>query len=352
MSNRQRACITIHVTTRCNRGCSHCSFDSNMRNGADFDCEKTEKLLKNLETIHLKTNFCLTGGGEPLLNKHLPDITKMILASPITKRVSIVTSGFLDDAAEKNRLENIIKNDKEEKVGICTSFHNHSKNYLQRFQNTLEFLIETERRYFDIKVIIGRHDKYLHDELEEVLEKLDFFPFLIDYRDQMRRSMECFERKIYDGDYYDFLQDFAYLLYCLYANPKRKGILRNWHTDVERIKIILATTQLMQPKGRAKKLPGHAFPYGRLDCPIYFYDGNEIDLRVDPNGDIHLYTSCNHPHMIIGTVDDKIQELLRRRKAFKKDALKLLLSDKRMYEKKNSLCSLCPKIKAEQDALA
>lgn len=336
MSNRQRAEITIHTTTRCNRGCSHCSFDSNMRNGTDFDCEKTEKLLKSLESIHLKTNFCLTGGGEPLMNEQLPDITKMISASPITKTVSIVTSGF-QDTAEKERLENIIKNDRKGRLGICLSFHSHNRDYIQRFRNTLEFLIGTELIYIDIKITIGRHDVYLHDEMEELLEKFDYLPFLIDYRDMMRRRMQFFERKIYDGAYHDFLLDSAYLLYCWYANIKRK-------------KLILVTTQLMQPRGRAKKLPSHAFPYARPDCPIYFYDGREIDFCVDPNGDIHMYTSCNQPSMIIGTVDDKIQTLLRQRKMFKKDALRYLLFDKRMYEKKNSLCSLCPKIKAEWDA--
>lgn len=352
MSNRQRACITIHTTTRCNRGCNHCASNSNMRNGIDFDCIKTEKLLKSLEKIHLKTNFCLTGGGEPLLNENLPEIIKMISASLITKRITIVTSGFLNDNKEKNRLQEIIANDKEQKIGICTSFHSHSENYLQRFQNTLKFLIESERKYLDIKVTIGRHDRYLHDELEGVLEKFDFFPLLVDYKDQMHRRMEYFLCKIYDDDYFDFLEDSAYLLYCWYANLKREGILHNWYTNAERVKIILATTQLMQPKGRAIKLPDHAFPYARPDCPIYFYDGHGIDLRVNPNGDIYLFASCSHPSMIIGSVDDEIRRLLRQRKIFKKEALKLLLSDKRMYEKKNSLCSLCPKIKAELDARA
>lgn len=352
MSNRQRARITIHTTTRCNRGCRHCSFDSNMRNGTDFDCSKTEKLLKSLENIHLKANFCLTGGGEPLMNEQLPDITKIILASPITKSVSIVTSGFLNDVVEKNRLANIIENNNEEKIGVCISFHSHSSNYLQRFRNTLEFLIETKLKYIDIKVTIDRHDRYLHDELEEVLEKFDFFPLLVDYRDLMRRRMEYFERKINGEEYFDFLEDSAYLLFCWYANPKRKGILHNWYPDTEKVRVILVTTQLIQPRGRAKKLPDHAFSYATPDCPIYFFDGHKINLGINPNGSIRLYTSCNHPSMIIGTVDDDIKKLLRQRKIFKKNALKLLLSDKRMYDKKNSLCSLCPKIKAELDIRA
>ncbi|OGZ34267.1 MAG: hypothetical protein A2Y98_00155 [Candidatus Portnoybacteria bacterium RBG_19FT_COMBO_36_7] len=320
-----------------------------MDGGIDMNCRTIQALLNNLESIKLRSHFCLTGGGEPLLNEQLPDIAEMLTASPITKRVSLVTSGF-QNTEEKERLGKIVNNDKSGKIGVCVSFHKFNKNYIQRLHDTIEFLIGTELIGIDIKVTIGRHDKYLHDELEEVLEKFDFYPLLIDPRDQKRRRMGCFECKIYGDDYYDFLEDSAYLLYCLYANPEREGILRKWHCDKNKIKIILATTQLMQPRGRAKKLPNHAFPYEWLNCPIYFYGGREIDLLIDSNGNIHLYTSCRHPTMIIGTVDDDLKKLLRRKKLFKKDALKFLLCDKRMYDRPNSLCSLCPKIKAEQDA--
>jgi len=335
---RQGIYINLSATTRCDRGCSHCSFDSNMKDGTDISCQKLGKLLENLEKIKAETVFCITGGGEPLLVEHLPEITRMISKSPTTKRFTLVTSGILDNPTEKERLRKIIQDAAQDKFRLCLSFHGFNKHYLQRFRSTVEFLLESNIKIFDIKVTIGRKDLEIHDQLEEILEKFKIYPLLVEPRDQRRFKMHLFQHKILDWDFHDLLVDCAYMIDCWYIS-----------LDNEKNTYVYLSTQTLQQKGRAKNLPDHVFPMLRPDCPLFYYD-KQVRLCVNPEGHVLINSTCTHSAMIAGTVDDDITKIFRERKLFKKEALRLLLSDKRMYERKNDLCSLCPKIKTEWDA--
>ncbi len=343
MGKQRNIFIGIETTTRCNRHCRHCSFDST-EEGVDFTSRKTEKLISHIEKNNLRSNICLSGGGEPLMNPQLPDIAKIISDSPLTEELHLVTSGLRNNTEEK-RLEKVIQNVDHEKFLLHLSFHIYSPGFLKRFESTVKFLLESRLNYFHIKATVGKKRPEgpldaVHKHLEDVFEKLGIRLFIIEPGNWTCFHTQLFSRTIYNEEFKGLLEDMAFWPLCWYAHFSKR-------------KAILVKSQALYQEGRAKKLGNLAFPYNQsYYCPTIFQK-KTASLHLDVMGNFYPAGDClpkTYPHMTIGTVDDKFKGVLKRQGLLADKMLRLILTDKRMYDKKNNICFLCSRIKAEQFA--
>jgi len=333
--------INIDVTNKCDRNCIHCASNSDLKNPIDISCEKVERLLKEIRRINSTVFLSLTGGGEPLMNEQLPDIVKMVYNFQGTKKFSLVTSGFLDNDIEKKRLKKTVKNAPDyKKFKFCLSLHSFNSKAMERFEETFKFLLDSGPKNFCVKTTVAPSDD-IHSRLEKLFEKYKVYPFSIGHDVWQRFKTRVFTKKVYDEDFEnDSLVGFAHLFDYWYVCPDKK-------------KLILVSTQFLSPQGRAKNLKCKMFSMHRA-CSAIFRE-RLTDFHIDSNSSYFPSGYCNtktYPHMTIGTLDEKIERIIDKRRIFVKNMLGLIISDKRLYDRKNDLCSLCSKIKAEQDALA
>ncbi len=118
--------IQIFITSRCDRGCRHCMFKSNNIDPIDFNPDMAELLVKRLAESNTKAIIHLTGGGEPLMNTGLPDIVQKLCTSPTINSCRLITSGFIANEKEKDRLAKAISVGNG-KLSVNLSFHHFMK---------------------------------------------------------------------------------------------------------------------------------------------------------------------------------------------------------------------------------
>jgi organic radical activating enzyme len=341
MTSEKESFISFDATTRCDRGCSHCSYESTPE-GIDFTVEKTQKVVRLIEESGFPTVINITGGGEPLLNKDLPEIVNLISASPFVSRISLVTSGFRTPKERKN-LKDALKNAKDGKLKVVLSFHLFSGEHKKRMTDTIRFLLKPKNRLvkdFSIKTTLALSAKERTlGVLNGIFNRFEVYSYLIDPKGLKRIKMFHFEKKIYSKKYYDHLFALAHFTDC-------------WFWQEETDKGILVTAQPLASKGRAKKQPGisgHFKPH----CPT-MVKPEKIEIDIDVNGSIFPSAGCNskaYPNLSIATLDDSWQKVMAIRDHFAQQMLSALLADKRPYDHPNNICSLCSKIKAEEDVL-
>jgi|Deesub1362A_J573_1020465.scaffolds.fasta_scaffold00076_5 MoaA/NifB/PqqE/SkfB family radical SAM enzyme len=77
--------IQIEVTTSCNLSCEYCFRNDVVREGRNVDLEVVEKVS------NCDDEFVLYGFGEPLMNKEIPKIVKML-----DGKITLSTNGLMD----------------------------------------------------------------------------------------------------------------------------------------------------------------------------------------------------------------------------------------------------------------
>jgi MoaA/NifB/PqqE/SkfB family radical SAM enzyme len=342
MTNGNEMHLTVSATTRCDRGCSHCSFESTPT-GIDFTLEQAKRVADLIIDSGAQTIVNITGGGEPLLNQDLPEIVRLISQPLNVIALILITSGFRT-REERKILKHVIKSVENKRLRIAVSFHQFSKDHIKRITDSIRFLLQQRNRYvksFDIKttVALERKENTL-GILNGIFNKFDIYPFIIEPEGTKRFKMDRFEKIAWSEDYAEYLFGLAHFMDCWF-----------WQEDSR--KWILVTTQPLEAMGRAKNLPSQQ-RYFEPYCPAMIRP-KKISLKIDVNGGIYPSSCCHpkaYPNLAVATLEDNWPTVLTKRNQFSDKILRLLLADKRMYDHPNHICSLCSRIKKELDANA
>jgi len=342
MENGKETYVSINATTRCDRGCLHCSFESTPI-GIDFTAEKAKKVRDLINNSDLQTIICLTGGGEPLLNHDLSEIVKVLAASKMVRRINLVTSGFKTHD-ERKLLKKTIKMGRE-KIMVVISFHIFAKDHLERITETIRYLLQLKNSYlraFEVKTTVALKKKEnTLGVLHRIFNKFDIYSYLVQMWPEERIvDLPRFESKIYSEKKEEFLFGLAHFFNCTY-----------WQEDSDRW--VIVNIQPLSSIGRAKNLSKNQHHF-EDHCPTMTEPDN-FKIKIDANGNVYPASCCHskaYPNLAIATIDDEWQTIYARRKRFAEQTLKMLLADKSMYDHPNNICSLCAKIKAELDARA
>jgi len=145
--------ISIHGTTRCDTGCSHCSFNS-CSEGYDLPLEAVIRLKQSIRSYRGKVEVAFTGGGESLKWQGLPEAISILKDS---RQVSfgLVTSGCKDEKDDRYavlneafKVENLIQ--------VFHSFNLFSPSFPERLAFTLPVVLRKSRyNYTGIKLVSG-----------------------------------------------------------------------------------------------------------------------------------------------------------------------------------------------------
>lgn len=338
MENENWMLIDLDVTNVCNRGCKICQDNSDVNNPIHFTRGDTKRLLRQVRKIGIPTAFILAGGGEPLLNPKLPEIVKMISDFDQTCWISLFTSGFLNDETEKIRLRRTIQNANKKKFTLCLSLHAFNKNYAQRFEETYKFALETRLMFLRI-MATSTIDLENFKLLEEVLKKQGLKPLLVHEDIWSAWRKDCFLVPIYDEEYEEKLTAISHFSNCYYSIPDMGSLILSFNFLTSEGKARNSNYKTIPPPPCTTLLDREKIPH----------------LRIDSAGNYFPHPCCNpkeYPHMAIGTLKDNIQDILEKKRIISQTMLGSIICDKRIPEQRKDLCSLCSKIKAEQDALA
>lgn len=99
--------IEINIADACNRACAMCphSLDTYKASRGTFSIELAETLNKHLREIDYKHQISLTGFGEPLLNKKLPQIAAAISKGVQLGWMEVSTNG---DIIRRDTVEKLV----------------------------------------------------------------------------------------------------------------------------------------------------------------------------------------------------------------------------------------------------
>jgi len=85
--------VQVENTSTCNAACSFCVYPQSKRWGGLMTTELYQKIVDELVTIPLVTEFCITGLGEPTLDARLPDLVRYAREKLADKPIKIYTNG-------------------------------------------------------------------------------------------------------------------------------------------------------------------------------------------------------------------------------------------------------------------
>lgn len=288
--------ICLFVTSCCNRGCRHCNSDSNMQNPIYLTAEKIDMLLDNLQKSGVEAIICLTGGGEPLLNEHLPLLVRKVCEASSVQSCTLVTSGFLNNEGEKRKLAQTIDFGGE-KLRINLSFHPFMRRYIKRFKESFEFLLNTDVVSFVVKVTSGENDD-VHDDLDQIFYEFRVRPYLIEPNVWEELFPIRFSSPLIGSETtIKILNGLTLLAPARYVCARKK-------------KWIVVTTQMLESRGRARLMrqPSIEQPY----CGAVFNDDEPMSFALDCNGNFFFYRCDTKatPNMVVGTLHEDIRKII------------------------------------------
>ncbi len=168
--------IQIGVTNACNLQCEFCEHSSDKFKKVkkeNLDCRLVEKFVYNIKENGKKINqILLSGIGEPLVNRQIVDMVKIISESKITDRIGIISNGTLLDRHLSDSLidaglnvlrislNGLSREDYRKYTGVAIDFERFYENLNYFFQKACETRKEENR---DIKVYIKIMDYMLED---------------------------------------------------------------------------------------------------------------------------------------------------------------------------------------------
>lgn len=138
MKEEKEIRVVILGTSRCDTGCSHCSFNSG-KEGKDLSLSAIRSLKKSIEKFDGMATITFTGGGEPLMWSHLPKAISILKKLP-NVRFSMVTSGCLGENDPRfDVLKEAFK--VEKKILVTHSFNSFSSSFPKRLAFTLPHIL-------------------------------------------------------------------------------------------------------------------------------------------------------------------------------------------------------------------
>jgi MoaA/NifB/PqqE/SkfB family radical SAM enzyme len=348
MNHKEELSVVLDATNVCNRNCSICECNSKIGKPVHFTAKMLDKLLKEMIKFRFGTTFIVAGGGEPLLNPHVPYLARTISEFPLTNWLFLITSGFMDKV-ERNRLKQVIDNTDDEKLMICLSYHGFSETAKTRFKKTLEFLLDMDVTNIRIYVTLAADTKNIFktiNNIERIFQELRICEFLV-YPDQSELTQNIFCNQIYSGKKDDLLTSLSCLDHTWYY------LRKFYFFPEEPEKWICICPQYLFARGKAINLRD-PLPWHTMRCELIMSSKNNIGLRVDSSGNYYPHYSCNpamYPDMVIGNLNNSMESILEKRELIGKNIMKNIIANRSLICQED-YCSLCSKIKAELDAYA
>jgi len=339
--------VVIDATSACDRGCTHCGRNSNMKKVSHVSQPIIEVLmlqLKKLKHNNIRLSFT---GGEPLLNPLLPEIVQhcsMRLKKQL-KEIGIVTSGFLQDTGDESlRLQQILEEYDPQRLHISLSFNLFLPHSSQRMRNTLRFLLESGKRigFLSINLCSSRENfwktyEHLFFEVFNYVEIITATPMreiLVQTWNPLF-GIEDFSNKIWSPRTFVRLSEKSYSLPChmlLYVKQSKP------------IELVISPFSITK-QGRAKKLADR--PWRGRGCSFLFSFQKKRQEEIHMATDGSLFPDCGclcAPPLKIGDITkDDLNEILNARRNLSTILLKKTLASRNIFSS-HTICETCQNI--------
>lgn len=373
--------LMLSLSSKCNRGCSHCYFDSNMK-GTFFSPENAvflaEELAKanekNIDKFNLEFFLHFSGNGESLLNPNFEEIMDIIFEGNPFISGSFITSGVdPKNSSEEKRLVNLLSKPYANRLNFCVSFNLFEKDFSKRITRTLDILFENSDKKVGIKICLPKKRVYLPIlKLHNLLEK----HFIENVREENPIILENDNEIIEPIGISYRLKEAVKFICWLDKESKKREIkeaankhlinIRSSEDDIlaEMIDLKISFNQsfILRTKfgerridylphsltcrGRAKNMPWEEFPKNVRKTPCCYMIKSLMPC-INSDGYYYLTPDClKIPTMKIGQVTDNLLDIIFVTNGFLKMLLQKIILDQRPYE---DICELCSKIAAKRD---
>jgi len=196
--------LLVSPTARCDRGCSHCMYDSNVL-GESISPSVLSTLPREFSRLGKgEKRFCVTGGGEPLLYPWTPKLIWEVMQDR-RNWVDLVTSGCTDENDSGNRsLQLITDIFRSARLNSYLSFNVYNKTAEARVRYTLP-LLRKINGLVTFKVAMSYEDRSPIEQLDGILLSMGYRPRLIEVRKPLsKRALRCLGEPEYLGELSDF----------------------------------------------------------------------------------------------------------------------------------------------------
>lgn len=161
--------LEVHATNSCNLSCQGCSHYTNVLKGGTITPEKLKQDLTPWSEYLEIENFAILG-GEPLLNKELPellDVSREILPQ---SNLSITTNALLiNNVDQQVFLESLLRN----KVLVRVSIHSIKRDYISKINPCIKTLKKWEALGLNLSIedyVSDWSSRYIEGDLIEPYE--------------------------------------------------------------------------------------------------------------------------------------------------------------------------------------
>ena len=298
--------VLVMPTARCDRGCSHCEFDSGTL-GESISPSLLSTLPREFGRLGPgEKHFCITGGGEPLLYPWTPKLIWGVLQDR-RNWVDLVTSGCVDeDDTGYRSLEIITDAFRSARFRTYLSYNAFMPKADERLRFTLP-LLRKINGLVAIKVAMSYLDRSPMERLQSLLEEMGYGNRIImPERALSRRVME----RITEEKYLSEFADFSHTVYFRENDFTDDGSLNDGFCSYEK-HLVSVKAQTLLIEGRADKLAPsiedlmqHTSPRKRCN---YLRGGCSQFLRIDYTGAIYpcaLETPKPNPLLRIGMLGE------------------------------------------------
>ncbi len=164
--------IIFFVTNKCNARCKHCFYWKNINQGEELSLEEIKKVIKSLK--HRISTLAITG-GEPFLRDDLVEICEYFCKTNKTKKINLLTNGFLTDKIYNNVKEIVEKCNAEILVSISLDGTKDVHDKIRGVEGLFDKTIETAKKLKTIKGLRASFLTTISDKNIENIEKLKEF---------------------------------------------------------------------------------------------------------------------------------------------------------------------------------
>lgn len=359
--------MTVCLSSKCNRNCSHCAVDANM-NGCFFTPENAEFLTRNIRRgikVHRKKDIypelSFTGNGELLLNPDLVNIFDILFGQNPKLLGHLITSGIDSKSPEEaNRLLAILSRDYASRLFFHLSFNLFEKRFPKRLIQTLKLLFENGVKKVGIKICQTRNttlrtafrlNGFIYSYFIKWVRELDplaSWEAIYDCdlghnaeemaRDLTRLNNSCNLSKLRVLSSEEIIGDMVWL-------RSNYGRTLRFKTKFGELQIYIQP-HFLSKRGRAVNLSDPGFPKNKHRKLCGFIAGyKDSFLHIGADGCFYPECDClNVKSLRIGHVRENSHEVYQRFMRLRKILFAAIIADQRHY---TDMCQFCRNVSTE-----
>jgi MoaA/NifB/PqqE/SkfB family radical SAM enzyme len=372
--------FSLCLSSKCNRGCKHCSADATMEKGTFFKPKQALLLVRELRRIvHLfpKDNLQFyvefTGNGENLLNPDLVLIFDILFGMLPQLQGTIITSGIDPKSLqEKTQVKTILHRPYSNRLHFSLSFNRFEKRFPARLLKTLDLLFAEGVSSASIKLCLPENGPLLTIyQLDMLLER--YFSRRLPLKDRLDPSpvLYCTDfikdtelivrellgklppQKLSWEELYPCIQ--TQLTGTLPIEPIFIGIMKMLSRSLYRqtfqlktrygIKQIRYIPHFLTKQGRALQLDDLGWPLNkhRRLCGYQLEEIQKISaIHISSNGYHYPSVECPEDQAIcFGHISDDFRIMLSYSLHFRKILTPTVIADQRHYQ---NICQHCHRV--------